>query len=52
MALYYSNSEKEDDPMVSGSVNPLAAKVEIIASRSGARDGKSTHRLVLYLMPD
>lgn len=37
MTLYDSDSEGEDNPMVSGPVKPFAAKVDIVASRSGAR---------------
>lgn len=53
MVFYDSNSEGEDDPMVSGPVNHLKAKVDIAASHSGARgvlnaflDSGCTHCLI------
>lgn len=37
MTLYDSEREEEDDPMVSVSVNHFEVRVDIGASRSGAR---------------
>lgn len=37
MTLYESNSEGEDNPMVSEAINPLLAQVKIIMLHLGAK---------------
>lgn len=49
MTLYNSDSKGKDDPMVSGPVNPLAAKVDITASHLGVKGlVKALVRVGLY----
>lgn len=53
MALYESDSEGEDNPMVNGLVNHLEANVDIAALRSGVGGGgKSWHSLGLHPLLD